>query len=103
MATEMGKKKHFIQNPFSNEADYSVLYTTGDIGHVYNGNIIFEGRNDLPVKIHGKRINIAEVESVIQSFAQIDEFSVLCHTFNETSKVTVAYYNTLRKKRETLN
>ena len=54
----------FINNPFGE----GKLYKTGDLGYWReDGNIIFIGRNDFQVKIHGQRIELGEIENAVSS------------------------------------
>ncbi len=54
----------FIDNPFGD----GKLYKTGDLGYwEEDGNIIFIGRNDFQVKIHGQRIELGEIENAVSS------------------------------------
>lgn len=86
--------KCFIENPFSEEDGHRILYKTGDFGRIVNGRVIYEGRRDLQVKIRGQRVNIREIESVVQECAEVDRVIVLCHKFSDVSSVIVAYYTT---------
>lgn len=53
-------------------------YRTGDYGRVTTrGSVEFLGRKDNQVKINGRRIEAAEVESVIMSYENISETSVI--------------------------
>ncbi len=54
----------FIDNPFGE----GKLYKTGDLAYWReDGNIIFCGRNDFQVKIHGQRIELGEIENAVSS------------------------------------
>ena len=53
------------------------------------------------VKIRGQRVNITEIETVINDCAGVDKTIVLCHHFSEISSVVVAYYTTLSGERQT--
>ena len=54
----------FIDNPFGE----GKLYRTGDLGYrCEDGNIVFIGRNDFQVKIHGQRIELGEIENAVSS------------------------------------
>ena len=53
------------------------------------------------VKIRGQRVNITEIETVINDCAGVDKAIVLCHHFSEISSVVVAYYTTLFGERQT--
>ncbi len=91
--------KCFVQNPFHKHDGFRVLYKTGDFGRIHNGMIIYEGRRDMQVKIRGQRVNIAEIETVINECPMVDKCVVLCHQFSDVSSVIVGYYTTFTKER----
>lgn len=50
------------------------LYRTGDIGYqMRNGNFVFTGRRDFQVKIHGHRVELNEIESIIMGYTGIEK------------------------------
>ncbi|HEY9709241.1 MAG TPA: amino acid adenylation domain-containing protein, partial [Oculatellaceae cyanobacterium] len=100
--------ERFIRNPFSiqekaedgrQKAEGSVqnpqssrLYKTGDLGrYLPNGNIEFLGRIDHQVKIHGFRIELCEIESVLSQHSAIREAIVLAREDEPDKKRLVAY------------
>jgi amino acid adenylation domain-containing protein len=63
----------FIKHPDTGE----YLYSTGDMGrYLPDGNIEFLGREDFQVKISGFRIELQEIESVINQFPGV-KFSIV--------------------------
>ncbi|BAY99590.1 amino acid adenylation domain protein [Tolypothrix tenuis PCC 7101] len=59
-------QERFIANPFS-EVEGSRLYKTGDLArYLPDGNIEFLGRCDRQVKIHGFRIELEEIETILR-------------------------------------
>ncbi len=61
--------KNFVCPSFLNGKK---AYLTGDIGYYdKNGQIIFVGRNDNQIKINGYRIELEEIESVLNSYHKI--------------------------------
>ena len=61
-------QESFIDNPFTK----GKLYLTGDLGYQKeNGEIVFIGRNDRQIKINGQRIEIGEIESVLNKLVNI--------------------------------
>lgn len=53
----------FVQNPLHTEYE-EIIYRTGDFGYTdENGDIVFSGRKDSQVKVHGIRIELGEVEN----------------------------------------
>ena len=74
--------KKFISNPFYKKYnlsdDYQKMYDTGDLGYWNNdGTISFVGREDDQVKINGIRIELAEIESNIKAYGDINNVKVL--------------------------
>lgn len=60
----------FIEDPVTEEK----LYRTGDYGrYMPDGNIEFLGRADSQVKIHGYRVELGEIESVLQQHPAVKE------------------------------
>ncbi len=59
-------KEKFIKNPFNND-DESRIYKTGDLCRwLPDGNIEYLGRGDDQIKIRGYRVELGEIESVLQ-------------------------------------
>ncbi|WP_314605126.1 non-ribosomal peptide synthetase [Pseudoramibacter alactolyticus] len=56
------------------------MYKTGDTGCYHpDGNIEFMGRNDDQVKLHGHRIELGEVETVMKKVFGLENISCLIH------------------------
>lgn len=54
------------------------LYKTGDIGrYLYDGIIEFQGRKDTQVKINGHRVELSEIESIIQKQPGVEAAAVV--------------------------
>ncbi len=73
-------RKAFIKNPFSSD-DGRRIYKTGDMVKLLpDGCIFFIGRNDGQVKIRGQRVELGEVEMVLQSVnSSVTRAVVLVH------------------------
>ncbi len=85
-------EKIFVKNPFSNEADYSVLYRTGDIVRwLSDGNVDYVGRRDAQVKVRGFRIELTEIEKVIRAYDGIKN-AVVCAFDSPSGGKYVASY-----------
>ena len=73
----------FIVNPFrSGEEKYpgehERLYKTGDLVRLLgDGNIEYIGRNDFQIKIRGFRVELGEVETALNGFAEVKSAVVL--------------------------
>ena len=62
-------KSKFIK---SNFPDNKTLYATGDLcKFLPDGNLVYCGRSDFQVKVHGLRIEIGEIESALKTFSDI--------------------------------
>lgn len=87
---EMSKQK-FVSNPFSTKPG-ARMYKTGDVGRFLpNGNVEFIGRMDNQVKILGHRIELGEVESVLQQCEQVRQAVVLVQKDIQGGKRLVGY------------
>ncbi|GAB4190120.1 MAG: hypothetical protein Fur006_31930 [Coleofasciculaceae cyanobacterium] len=87
-------RDRFIRNPFSSiQNSYSErLYKTGDLArYLPDGNIEFLERIDNQVKIHGFRIELSEIESVLNEHPDIRETVVLAREDEPGNKRLVAY------------
>ncbi|WBA86478.1 non-ribosomal peptide synthetase [Endozoicomonas sp. GU-1] len=63
----------FIEHP-----DYGHLYRTGDLGHLDGeGLLIFEGREDTQVKIHGHRVELGELEASLKQLPGLKDAVVI--------------------------
>jgi D-alanine--poly(phosphoribitol) ligase subunit 1 len=67
----------FIQNPANNNYN-EIVYRTGDLVEVdMNGHLHFKGRADNQVKHMGYRIELEEIESVLNTLDHVDEAAVI--------------------------
>ncbi|WP_252179274.1 non-ribosomal peptide synthetase [Endozoicomonas sp. 4G] len=63
----------FIEHP-----DYGHLYRTGDLGHLDGeGFLVFEGREDTQVKIHGHRVELGELETSLKQLPGLKDAVVI--------------------------
>ena len=68
--------ERFIQNPFTDN-DHDLIHKTGDIGRIMlDGTIDLLGRNDRQIKIHGIRVELEEIESVMNKHPRVKEVVV---------------------------
>lgn len=59
----------FIKNPYENN---SIIYKTGDLAKMYTlGTIEYLGRTDFQVKINGFRIEIGEIQTILNKYKYI--------------------------------
>ncbi|MEH2155517.1 MAG: amino acid adenylation domain-containing protein [Nostoc sp.] len=79
----------FIDNPFEHSQK---LYKTGDLArYLPDGNIEYFGRIDHQIKLRGFRIEIGEIESVLETYPQIKQAVVILREDNPGNKGLVAY------------
>lgn len=85
--------KTFVVNPYGT----GLLYKTGDLGRFNeNGEIEFIGRIDNQVKIKGLRIELEEIESIIQQYPNITKVAVVKQVVNNR-EILSAYYTSKAK------
>ncbi|WP_159084028.1 non-ribosomal peptide synthetase [Saccharobesus litoralis] len=69
------------------------VYKTGDLVNFdANNEIVYSGRLDFQVKVRGFRIEIAEIEQVLQSHANVCSTLVKTIKLNDATQALVAYY-----------
>ena len=79
----------FIDNPFGE----GKLYKTGDLAYWReDGNIGFVGRIDSQIKLNGQRIEIGEIETVINGIDFVETVAVIVRKVNGTDTL-VAFYS----------
>ena len=84
-------RERFLPDPFQNNPG-SVMYKTGDLGRwLVDGNIEFLGRLDDQVKIHGYRIELSEIEHVLEQSAMVQRAIVMAKKNREGMSRLVAY------------
>ena len=86
--------KAFITDPFGcgQEGLFARAYRTGDIVRFRdNGDLEFVGRRDHQVKVHGYRIELKEVESVIREFEGIRDVTVQAYDDPNGGKYIAAF------------
>ncbi|MBD2131004.1 amino acid adenylation domain-containing protein [Sphaerospermopsis sp. FACHB-1094] len=82
-------RERFISNPF---IAGDTLYKTGDlVRRLPDGNIEFIGRIDTQVKLRGFRIELAEIEAVLNQHPDIQQVVVMAREDEPGKKLLVAY------------
>lgn len=77
--------ERFVANPFANGER---MYRTGDIVRWGDGGVLYyQGRTDDQIKIRGQRVEIGEIETALQSLAQIKHAVVLAKNFQLTEAI----------------
>ncbi len=79
----------FVENPF--QPGYT-MYRTGDISRwLPNGEVEFMGRKDNQIKIHGYRIEVGEIEHVLQKLDVVNDALVVIWKNEMGNDQLVAY------------
>ncbi|WP_417784858.1 amino acid adenylation domain-containing protein [Tenacibaculum sp.] len=85
-------KERFINVKFNNQNTSIRLYKTGDLCRwAPNNEIEFIGRSDQQVKIRGHRIELEEIEAVIETMEDIDTAAAVVTDGGIGQKVLIAY------------
>ncbi|MBD2293367.1 amino acid adenylation domain-containing protein [Anabaena sphaerica FACHB-251] len=84
-------QEKFIANPFSDNPGEK-LYKTGDLGrYLANGEIEYLGRIDYQIKMRGFRIELSEIETIINQHLSIQTNIVVLREDTPGNKTLVAY------------
>jgi surfactin family lipopeptide synthetase A len=81
-------KEKFTENPFG----VGRIYHTGDLARwLPNGTIDYLGRIDRQVKLHGYRIELAEIENAMNAFKEVLNCVVTLRKSDESESLNVYY------------
>ncbi len=81
----------FIPHPFSSFPG-TRLYRTGDqVRWLHSGQVEFLGRHDRQMKIRGFRVELREIEAVLNQHPQVETSLVVCQDPSSDDKHLVAY------------
>jgi D-alanine--poly(phosphoribitol) ligase subunit 1 len=87
-------EKSFIQNPY-NTVYSEKIYCTGDLVQVdEKGHLHFKGRADNQIKHMGYRIELEEIEAMLNTIAYVNEAAVIYERINESLGQIVAFVAT---------
>lgn len=82
-------KAKFVDNPFGE----GKLYKTGDLAWWReDGKIVYVGRNDFQVKIHGLRMELGEIENAIANIEGISQTIVVVRKDERDTPYLCAFY-----------
>ncbi|WFR59556.1 amino acid adenylation domain-containing protein [Anaerocolumna sp. AGMB13025] len=83
-------KAAFVQNPL-NKNYLELIYRTGDLAfYDKNGDLCFAGRKDFQIKHMGHRIELEEIELIINSYPGIQR---ACCLYDTAKKRIIAFYS----------
>ena len=82
--------KAFVQDP-EVTAYKDLMYRTGDIGYYdASGNLFYAGRRDHQIKHMGHRIEMGEIETVVNA---LDEIKMACAVYKESEEMIYLFYS----------
>jgi len=82
--------KAFVQDP-EITAYKDLMYRTGDIGYYdESGNLYYAGRRDHQIKHMGHRIEMGEIETVVNA---LDEIKMACAVYKEKEEMIYLFYS----------
>ena len=91
--------KAFIQNPLNKNYE-EILYRTGDYGYINeNGDIVFSGRKDSQVKIHGIRVELGDIENAANNIEGVER---VCAVLNPEKELLLFLQTKLRRQQRQL-
>lgn len=70
------------------------MHRMGDFGHIKNGVLHFKGRYDTQIKIRGIRIDVVEIERVINNLGYVAKSVILVHKTMLINQSLVAFIKT---------
>ena len=80
----------FVQDP-EVTAYKDLMYRTGDIGYYdESGNLYYAGRKDHQIKHMGHRIEMGEIETVVNA---LDEIKMACAVYKESQEMICLFYS----------
>jgi amino acid adenylation domain-containing protein len=91
----------FLKNPFEN-LSYNKMYLSGDLGKLLpNGDLHCLGRIDDQVKIRGNRVELGEIEAIMNDLPEIKKAAVIVSNYRGTEPSLVAYLQSIDDTQDT--
>jgi len=78
-------------------------FRTGDLGYFQNGLLFFAGRNDDQIKLHGYRIELSEIDSIIAGLNKVETSVTVPVTINREVKRLISFIVLLPEFRSLAN
>lgn len=69
---------------------YEIMYRTGDFGRIVGGRLYYEGRADSQIKVRGHRVDLTEINAVVQGLEEVKKGVVLCYKPGQPEQVAGA-------------
>jgi amino acid adenylation domain-containing protein len=86
-------EERFVSNPFRAAEKGAKLYRTGDLArYLPDGAIEYLGRVDFQVKIRGLRVELGEIEAIMEEHESVGRCTVTLREDSPGDKRLVAYY-----------
>lgn len=88
--------KAFVQNPL-NSLYMEPIYRTGDLAfYNSNGDLCFSGRKDFQIKYMGHRIELEEIEAILNSYPEVNR--ACCIFESDKNRIVAFYIGSIEKK-----
>jgi acyl-coenzyme A synthetase/AMP-(fatty) acid ligase/acyl carrier protein len=78
-------------------------YWSGDTGYIKEGNLVVSGRSDLQIKISGRRIDLAEIDSIVMELSGVTNSAALYYDETKSIILFVEISRTNSLSKEALN
>lgn len=99
---ENSNREKFIENPFDDCDPFKRLYKTGDlVKERPDGHLLYIGRTDDTVKIHGFRVHLSEIERHLLTYPGVTDASVVAEKDSIHHTRLIAYLVTAPELRIT--
>lgn len=89
LATGYCNQEELTRQRFIDHPQFGRLYRSGDVGRwTDSGEIEYMGRKDAQVKLNGMRVELGEIEAVLQQFEGIREAAVILAEVNDVKQLS---------------
>lgn len=68
---------------------HETMFRTGDYGRLIHGQLYYEGRADSQIKIRGHRVDLNEINAVINQLEEVSFAVALCYKPGEPEQVDI--------------